>query len=260
MLQTHLVRHKVWLLVISAVTFPMLLCLIWTISKYSHVLWRLSNSSSDREIIAVGIMDNIQCPDGWHEFRIGSLSIRLPSSLSGHWEAVDLPVAGCVFRDPGKSLFVSLPFDAKRTVIAVRQTMKDAVPEDQLNPIDVKIMAYRAGPGDFHWSMTRDELTRLDSLLAYKRLVCSPGVRLLEEVRMHELTGLMSVHENRASLEWFSQKHAASGMVLFGDSADQIDLSWVRPICCSLRFAGSVYPENLPPEGVRGLLRPRGKP
>lgn len=240
-----------------AVILPLLLlCSVLTTYKYAHILWWLSHESSDLASVAVGRIENVQCPDDWQVVRIGSLRLRLPSNLSSHWEARSKPMAGFVFRDPEEDLFVSLPFDAKATLVALHETMHDTIPEDRCNPVNLTIMAYRSGAADFHWSMTREELAMLHSLLAYKRLACSRSVQSLEEVHMQELTGLLSVYKNRASFEWFSHEYAASGTILFGGSGDQINLSWVRPICCSVRLSGQVYPSHLPIDEVRTLLQP----
>jgi hypothetical protein len=202
-------------------------------------------------------MDNGPAPAGWEEVAVGSLSLLFPPNLSNHWKTVQTPVSGIVFRNLDYDVFVSLPMEAKWSISQLREAMQDVGPDQEIDPVRMKIMAYRACPSDFHWSMEKDELTKLDALLLYRKIACSTGVRLLEEVHLKDLTCLLSVYKNRASLEWFSEKYCASGMMLFAGS--EIDLNWVRPVCRSLRFSGTVYAPDLPAEAIQGLLEPRKK-
>jgi hypothetical protein len=167
--------------------------------------------------------------------QVGSVSIQLAPEWLRDVHKMD---AGLRFQDGPRQVLVVLP----------------QKPAEELSPCKLREAAYRASTDDFRWSMSLQELARLQTLLTFKGLACADGVQSVETVYRSDIEGLLLVLPRGCSFEWVSTDGKASGQVMFLDRSGKVDLSWVRPICASLRFSGETFPRRPAPETLQRLL------
>lgn len=56
-----------------------------------------------------------------------------------------------------------------------------------------------------------------------------------------DIEALLAVRKSHAEFEWWATDGSAWGVVHFFQKPNEIDLSWVRPVCQSLKFSGEGY-------------------
>jgi hypothetical protein len=144
--------------------------------------------------------------------------------------------------------------DVERTVVlslpdgpdAIASYVEDAAGDDPalrgLSPARLRLAMYHASWDDFRWTMSRKEFANHRHVVVAGGLTQGDVIRV-ETLFRDDIEALLAIREMHAELEWWATDGSAWGVVHFFQEP-RIDLSWVRPVCESLRFSAECHPGN----------------
>jgi len=102
--------------------------------------------------------------------------------------------------------------------------------------------------------MSRQELASHMFLVSSASLGYLMSPEKVETLFRGDIEGLLDVMGKVADFQWYSTDGRAWGAINFVQKSGNIDLSWVRPVCHSVRFTGEVYSDSLTDEELAELF------
>jgi hypothetical protein len=221
--------------------------LIWRVN-----LWWLTGSWELPEgglAVPLSTHPETAIPPDFVKCRLGPVEVRVPPTIGKpEFRGGALPCV--VLRDDNRILALGLPRDNRKALEAIRTELAEC---GGLNTVPrLEAEAYATRPADFRWSMSRQEFARHRWLLRYRGVV---PVQAVETWLDGEVEGLLLTLGHSAVFEWIGADGAASGVIIFEHKHGVVDLTWVRPICASLRYSGGVFGETTTADEAAKLFR-----
>jgi hypothetical protein len=221
-----------------------------------HLQWRISPAwitTRGIQPVPVSALPDSPPPDDFAHCQLGPLAFDVPTRMTSKPEFKGGRMSGVVLRDGSREVFVGLPQDNRQVAQTIRLGLADA---GGLSSIPrVKAEAYAASSSDFRWSMSRPELARHRWLLGYAFLGRLSGTKAVETFSGGQVAGLLVIRDWGAVFEWYADGDNVSGELLFDQRHGEINLTWVRPICASLRYTHGVFGEEITADEVAKLFR-----
>ena len=222
-----------------------------------HVWWRLGRPRtmcSKVHRVPTGPMPAAETPDDWVRCRFGSLELALPPDLAKGLRKTGNGL-GCVVLETGtRAMFLHLP-ESSKDVVQFFEESTAASPElRQLSPTRLRLAMHQASWDDFRWSMSRQELASHMFLVSSASLYYFESREKVETLFRGDIEGLLDVVGKVADFQWYSTDGRAWGTINFVQKSGDVDLSWVRPVCHSMRFTGEIYSDSLTDEELAELF------
>jgi hypothetical protein len=215
---------------------------------WPHLHWRFGwADDSFREVQRVpsAPMPAAETPDDWVRCRFGSLEFDLPPALAARFRSAGENSGLTVLEDGTRTMLLSLPEKTDEMVEYIEDSTA-ALPElQELSPIELRLAMYEASWDDSSWAMSRAELGKHIFLVSMGLFDRAGNPRKVETLFREDIEGLLVVRAGHAEYEWYSADARARGVIQFFQEPEEIDLSWVRPICHSLRFSGECYSNKM---------------
>jgi hypothetical protein len=232
-------------MLLAVAVFALLLGML--LHFWPHLLWRLGPTRVFRDVQRVpsAPMPVVEAPEDWVRCRFGSLEFELPRGLAEGFRTDDYSPALAKFTDGTRSIEVVLPRAPFEEGEFFQQEGSAYVQLRKLSPAELRLAMFGAGWDEFRWDMTHEELRSHMFLVNWSARMHTCFVGNVETLLRSDIEGLLADYRGGwAVFEWYTAEGDACGYVLFSDNANgDIDLSWVRPICHSLRFSGACYPD-----------------
>jgi len=102
--------------------------------------------------------------------------------------------------------------------------------------------------------MSRQELASHIFLVSFASLGYMESRKQVQTLFRDDIEGLLDVIGKVADFQWYSTDGRAYGSISFVQKSGDIDLSWVRPVCHSVRFTGEVYSDSVTDEELAELF------
>ena len=242
-------------MLLAVAVFALLLGLL--VGFGPHVWWRFgpaSTASSKVQPVPTGPMPAAETPDDWVRCRLGSLEVNLPPGLAKGFRTTGSNSGVAVFQDGTRSMLLSLPESSDPMVQFFKESTAASPELRQLSPTRLQLAMYDASWDDFCWTMSRQELASHTFLVELAVLARPKNTENVETLVRDDIEGLLVVAGRYADFEWFSTDGLAFGSIVFLQGSGDLDLSWVRPACRSLRFSGEVYSDSVTDEELAELF------
>ncbi len=220
-----------------------------------HVWWRFGRPRtvcSKVQRVPVSPMPAAETPEGWVRCRFGSLEVDLPPDLAKGFETTRNDWGSAVFEDDTKAMFLRLPENGEEAARLFKEPAAAFPGLRQLSPAKLRLTMYEASWDDFHWSMSRQELASHMFLVSFANLIGSRDK--VETLFRDDIEGLLEVTGRFADYQWYSTDGSAWGLITFVQKSGNIDLSWIRAACHSLRFSGEIYSDGVTDEELAELF------
>lgn len=222
-----------------------------------HVWWRFgpaSTASSKVQPVPTGPMPAAETPDDWVRCRLGSLELELPPDLAKGFRTTGND-SGCAgFKGDRRAMLISLP-ESSEEMVQFLKGPAAAFPElRELSPARLRLAMHEASWDDFRWTMSRQELASHTFLVELAVSARPKGTQKVETLFRDDMEGLLMVAREHADFKWYSTDRLAFGSIVFLLGSRDIDLSWVRPVCHSLRFTGEIYSDSVTDEELAKLF------
>ena len=249
----HWYQFSLRSMLLATAVFALVLGL--TIHYRMHLWWRYSAAGTrltDVEAIPTGPMPDAPSPKAWSHCRFGSLEFVLPLKLTKNLEAA--PGLLCL-HDDSRSVIIRLPTDLTDE-LAFLQTDLAMPPQAQgLSCPRLRVACYQSSFDGFRWSMTQEEVR-----WHVWRVAMSPMLRLrsdgwVETLFRNDLEGVAHFGGEHAAFDWQTKHGKVGAYIHFKQQDGEIDPTWVRSVCQSLRFSGEAFPQRVPKKKVLALFQ-----
>ena len=222
-----------------------------------HLWWRFGRPRtlcSKVHRVPTGPMPAAETPDDWVRCRFGSLELDLPPDLAKGFRTTPNASGLACFQGDGRAMFIDLPESSERMVQFLKAPAA-AFPELRgLSPTELRLAMHEASWDDFRWSMSRQELAAHMFLVSFANVGYLENREKVQTLFRDDIEGLLDVAGRIAGFQWYSTDGRAYGSISFVQKSGDIDLSWVRPACRSLRFTGEVYSDSVTDEELAELF------
>ena len=204
--------------------------------------------------VPAGPMPTAETPGDWVRCRFGSLELELPPGLSKEFRKTITGSGIAVLEDESRAMILDLP-ESSEEMLRLFKEPAGAFPElRQLSPTRLRLAMHEASWDDFRWSMSRQELASHMFLVSFASLGYLASREKVETLFRDDIEGLLEVAGRLAYFQWYSTDGRAYGSISLVQKSGDIDLSWVRPVCHSLRFTGELFSDSVTEEELAELF------
>lgn len=217
-----------------------------------HFLWLYSARRLDlHEVhaIACGDMPETSIPDNWVQCHFGGMELSLPPDLAEN----KLPPNGSVasrFSHGLSDLGVGPPEDTTEMSQYFDAMSKLSPASRRLTRARFRLACFEADADNFRWSMTPEEVQWHSFCVTNSKLFICPAEGHVETLFRDDIEGLLHFFSDRADFQWQTNDGKLGGIVIFRDRRDEIDPSWIRAVCQSLKVTYDP-PKKLAPDEPR---------
>jgi len=252
---TRLQRRRqfgIWriLLVIGVCVLAIVLLLHY---RY-HLYWCVAGLQ-DVRAIPTSPMPDSQPPKTWSRCRFGPLEFALPHEFAINVNARKAKSGNVLLisSDKSRSLAITIPTDPSdpSAISACLQGDFGLPPEGHtLTLTRLRLASYRASSQDFRWSMAPNEVRWHTWCIGMRYLFGLGSGTRAEYLLRDDLEAILNVGcpGTPVSFDWQTSDDRFGGSLVFTDSSGQSDLTWIRTICQSVRFAEDRLPQPMPQE------------
>jgi len=222
-----------------------------------HVWWRFGRPRtvcSRVRRVPTGPMPAAETPDSWVRCRLGSLEVDLPPDLAKGFGTTPNASGVACFEGDGRAMLIHLP-ESSEEMVRLLKAPAAAFPElRELSPTELRLAMYEASWDDFRWSMSRQEFAKHAFLVSFASLAYVENTQRVETLFRDDIEGLLVVAGRIGDFHWYSTDGRAYGSISFVQTPGDIDLSWVRPVCHSVRFTGEIYSDSVTDDELAELF------
>lgn len=257
--QRYSVSKKVLLVALLA-------CLLALMVRYeAYIRWKIVSARSGWSgvrAIPTHRMPDTSMEEKWPRCRFGSLEFILPPEFVNSGEVkTNGSVIILAFCTDLRSMIVTVPTKAQDRRRIFAELQKDyALPceRQRLSLTKLRLASYRASSDDFRWSMTQQELRWHMWCICMRSAFTLGSGQSAEYVLRDDMEGILNLsHGARiVNFDWQTADDSFGGSFVFSQKNGQIDPTWVRCVCQSVRFTVSGIPRPIPQEeqGLRAML------
>lgn len=213
----------------------------------SHLFWRYEASRlglHDVQAIPDRPMPDSPTPDGWLRCRLGCIEFSLPPELAGNRGAQKNGASPVAFQHGSRAVVVALPTDASEFSDLLK-TASELCPQSQRFTIPkLRRACYQASSGDFHWSMTANEVRWHAFCITMGKLMRFKSDGHTESCSRQDLDGIVHFGGERVVFDWQSNDCTLGGYMHFIDHGDKADPTWIRAVCQSLKVSNQAEAQH----------------
>ena len=204
----------------------------------SHLLWKYEASRlglRDIQAIPDRPMPDSQTPNDWLRCHVSCIEFSLPPELASNRGTRKNEAPFVTFQHDSRAVIVALPTDASEFSDLLK-TASELCPQSQRFTMPkLRRACYQATSDDFRWSMTPDEVRWHAFCITTSKLIRTKSDGHTESFVRQDLDGIVHIGGERFVLHWQGNDHRWGGYMHFIDHGDEIDLTWIRAVCQSLK-------------------------
>jgi hypothetical protein len=241
MQETRRPRRWLWPSKKSVVVFIAFLGVVVSVFFYysSHLYFRYEASRlelHDISAIPDHPMPNSPAPGGWKRCRVDLIEFSLPPELADNRVAPKKGESFIKFEHGSRTVIVAFPTDASEFTDFI-MTASDLRPQSQhITLPQLRRECYQASSEDFRWSMTPKEVRWHAFCITTGQLMRTKSHGFTESYVSQDFDGIIDFGDKPIYFEWQSNDRMYGNMI-FIDRKDNVDLTWIRTVCQSLKVS-----------------------
>jgi len=220
-----------------------------------HLLWQFASSRvfDDVRAVPTRAMPKVPVPEDWVHCQFGSLSLDLPRAMAVN--ADPTPNGWLACQDGSRTLWIALPDECDSLIEWLRNDRGMPSHGHGLSLPRLRLACYQVSSDDFRWSMTRQEASWHTWCIAASSLLRFKSDGRVEWLFRDDLEGIVDYGREHAVFDWQATTGKGWAYLHFRQSSGNVDPTWVRPICRSLRFSGEIYPDRIESDQVQQMFQ-----